>query len=142
MVAAVHEKVHARVIYQRRFVNVHIQPLVSFHLQRCLDTVFRERGLRHVPANVEFFRNLGNASFYILIFLSVKVSRNPPSLPVSGKGELGHLFFNYEIAEFLSVRKFITEAESVIEKPEPHRHKIACFALPKVHKQFVVVVAD
>ena len=142
VVVAVNEKVHTRIIYEGGFVYVDIDAFVRFHLQGGLDSGSAERGLAVIAAKgLRVNRaDFGEAGFGELVFLGVEVSRNPPRGVVACELEFGKLFYYAHICRCIALRKFIAEAEAVIEEAETHIQQPVAFL--KVNEGFVIVVAD
>jgi len=137
-------QVHARVVDQRRFVEVDVEPVVGTHLQRGLhrvDAVGRVVGIRGQSRRQQR-GNFGQTRFGVFVLLGVVVARNPEGLVVARHGELRELLLDDEIFESAHGREFVAESQSVVVEPEADRHRTPGAPLPQVDHQFVVMVAD
>ena len=139
----VDEKMHARIVHKGCLVDIHIIALVALHLEGCLDSAFAEESLGIIAPHVvhEIGFDLAQTADFIFILLGIEIPRNPPGGVVGCHGELGKLFFDNEVDKIATLREFVTEAESVVEKTETDVQKPGCFLLDEMDQKLVVMVA-
>ena len=110
-------KVHGGIVGTGGLVDVDIQAVVGFHLQRSLYTCLREDGngrvapidsFLHASANLRQLRLLG------LLLLGVIVARQPPGGMVASHRKLCTLFLNQEVVEVSLLGELITEPYPIV----------------------------
>ena len=143
-IPVVQVEVHARIVDQRRFVDVDVEPVVALHLQGRLYARGREGRLRRVGRDgaghqLPYLREF---RFGVVVLLRVVVARDPERRVVARHGELCFLLADDEIGQRLLFGEFVAESEPVVVEPEADRHVAACRGLPQRDGHFVIAVAD
>ena len=155
-------QVHRGIVQAGSLVDVDIQPVGGFHLQRRLHARRREHrhrrvapvhGLLHPPPDFRELRLL------CLLLLSVVVAGQPPCRMIAGHGKLCQLLLDQEIVQFLLLRELIAQSDAVVIDAEADddravaliecpsalaricSHLVVFMLLVQDHRQFIVVVA-
>ena len=137
-------EVHAGIIHQCSLMDIHIEPLVSLHLERSLHTCHRERSLRRIAAKRTLHPGLdfAKAGHGILILLRIVITWNPERRVIATHSELRQFILDYEISHILLLRELITETETIIEKTEAYGHPLIGSSLYQTDSQFVIMIAN
>ena len=88
------------------------------------------------------FAYLAEFARYGLVLLRVVVSRNPPSGVVACHGKLCVFLLNGEVGQVLLSRKFVSEAEPIVEHAEAYLYLTFVLGLWEGDAEFVVVIAN
>ena len=125
-------------------MDIHIEPLISLHLERSLYTGHRERSLRRIAAHRSLHPGLDFAQtgYGILILLRIVIAWNPERCVIATHSEFRQFILDHEISQPLLLRELITETETIIEKTETYGHPFIGSSLHQIDSQFVIMVAN
>ena len=125
-------------------MNIDVEAVGRFHLQRCLHTGFREYAYRRVaPIHciVESRANLGELRLLGFLLLRVVIAGNPPRGVVASHSKLRALLLYNEIIEIGLLWKFVAKAHAVVIDTEAENHDTVRLTLFQRNCQLVIVVA-
>ena len=143
-VAVVEIEVHRGEVDAGRLVNVDVEPVGRFELQRGLHTRRRESGLRrvggdgsrHLTPDFAHLRDDG------LILLRVVVTGNPVGRVIARHGKLRVLLLHHKVVERLLLGKLVAQSHAVVVDTKTDKDVAVGGRLAERDGQFVVVIAD
>ena len=137
-------EVHRWIVGTCSLMKIDIESIIGAHLQRRLHRCGTNGSTGHILRYrtlhaSSYLRQLGGL---VAKFLSIVVSRNPPSRVVAGHCKLCEFFSHHEIGQFLLIGEFIAKTKTVIEQTETNVQVSIVLRLFQLHQQLIIMVAN
>ena len=136
---------HGSIIQAGGLMDVDIQSVIRFHLQRSLHTRFRKDGNGRIsPIDSLFETSPDFRQFRLLcfLFLRVIVARQPPGSMVSCHSKLRLLFLNQKISQLWLLGEFITEPYPIIIDTKTKNDFTTFCSLSKYSSILVIMITN